>query len=377
MVFHKMITPTDGELRITMTTRRLLLTKVVLEQENTAAKLLVKFKYASKFKSASWLPLEFLDSERHRTGDLRVAVEPGVTVFFKCCAEPYFGAQRMQGSISLGGHVRLHLFGNLEDKDACEPVPKRARTSSPKASSSVAMSAAQLSELEDLVSDAPSCSTCCNERGATQQHLNLEREPIHEHFSDEGRCYMLDTQLRIEGGDLVAASDLSIGSNVVDHQGNVVAVTWCRKLPKRTRQLVDLHTKPLTVTASHRVVVPDGEVVDARSLQKNDEVLIGSERQRLLKVTKRLQSVEVMELEFAGDAVIEVHAPAILTKGSDPAVPIDQDRGLKWEEEQVDDAMDMEALEHGIISGGMDERVESAEPPAQREVWPDTDDDWR
>ena len=83
-------------------------------------------------------------------------------------------------------------------------------------------------------------------------------------------------------------------------------------MPKKRRLLVDLHTNPLTVTGSHRVVVPRGEVA-AEDLNKSDDVLTGRGSQQLLKVAKRMQWNNVMELEFARDAIIEDHASSILT----------------------------------------------------------------
>merc|ERR1712039_710528 len=106
-------------------------------------------------------------------------------------------------------------------------------------------------------------------------------------------------------------------------------VTWCRKLSKAKRMLVDMHTKPFTVTGSHRILVPGGGTIEAKELNKADEGLIGGECQQLLRVSKRTKIIEVMELEFEDDATVEVHAPSILTKGSDPYQTIDHDGALK------------------------------------------------
>lgn len=51
------------------------MTKVVLEQENTAASLHIKV------ANGKWAPLEFLHSNEKRTADLRLTVDPGKTVF--------------------------------------------------------------------------------------------------------------------------------------------------------------------------------------------------------------------------------------------------------------------------------------------------------
>jgi len=189
--------------------------------------------------------------------------------------------------------------------------------------------------------------------------------------AEEGRCYMLDTEFKTPAGIRIAAADLTIGAEILDHQGTVRTVTWCRKLPKRKRLLVDLHTKPFTVTSSHRVLVPGGGVIEARELGKNDMVLIGNGCQQLRQVTKRNNCVEVMELEFAGDAIVEVHAPSILTKGSDPSMPIDQAGDIKCKEEPIDEhsmAVDV------TVS---DAATASADLPRQTQTWPDTDDDLR
>jgi len=121
MVFHKEITPADGERGIKMTKRRLVLTKVVLEQENTAAALLIRV------ADGKWAPLEFLHSLHKRTVDMSLTIEPGETVFFKCRQEAYFGKQFLTNDIPNGGHVRLHLYGNIREVEAVEPKAKRAR----------------------------------------------------------------------------------------------------------------------------------------------------------------------------------------------------------------------------------------------------------
>ena len=63
---------------------------------------------------------------------------------------------------------------------------------------------------------------------------------------------------------------------------------------------------------------------------------VGSGSQPLLKVTKRMKWSNVMELEFAGDAIIEDYASSILTKGSDASLPMDEDGGMKCKEEPRD-----------------------------------------
>lgn len=190
---------------------------------------------------------------------------------------------------------------------------------------------------------------------------------------------MLDTMFQTPEGQLVAAADLSIGANILDHQRTIRTVMWCRKLAKRKRLLVDLYAKPLTVTSSHRVLVPGGEV-EAKKLSQNDDVLMGTGCHQLLKVIKRHKNIEAMELEFAGDAIVEVHAPSILTKGSDPSLPIDQDGAFKCKKEVDDDSsMAVDTMEPGVGSTSTDNPTDGADLPEQSESWPDTDDDvqWR
>jgi hypothetical protein len=199
-----------------------------------------------------------------------------------------------------------------------------------------------------------------------------------EPFAEEGRCYMMDTNFRTVEGHLVPAADLSIGDSVLDHLGKSTKITWCRKLSKKKRLLVDLHTKPFAVTGTHRVLIPGSKAIEAKELNKNDEVLIGNGRQQLLKVTKRYSYVEVVELEFAGDAIIEVHEPGILTQGSDPSLPFDQDGGIKCKEEQEDEySMAVDTVERGMSSANADNEVEFAELTGPSQSWPDTDDDLR
>lgn len=226
---------------------------------------------------------------------------------------------------------------------------------------------------DDLVATLPQVQETADDprQHCEEDHFIGEAEPI----ADEGRCYMMDTIFRTDGGHLVPAADLSIGASVLDHRGNPTEITWCRKNPKKRRLIVELHTKPFTVTDTHRVLTDGFKEKKAKELNKNDEVLIGSGLQQLLKVTKRYASVEVMELEFANDAIIEVHEPAILTRGSDPSLPIDG--GIKCKEEQDEDSMAADTVERGMSSASAHNEVEVAERTGQSQSWPDTDDELR
>jgi len=123
MVYHKALTPADGERGIKMNKKRLVLTKVVLDEPNTAAALCVKV-------DGAWAPFEFLDSEKKRTVDINIAVEPGETVYFMCRDEPYWGKEYTVNGALAGGRVKLHLYGNfcqVDSVDPAEPEVKRVR----------------------------------------------------------------------------------------------------------------------------------------------------------------------------------------------------------------------------------------------------------
>lgn len=110
-----------------MNRRRLVLTKVVLEQENTAAALLVKV-------DGAWAPLEFLSASGSRTGALNLVIEPGETVSFMVRRESFFGPTVQVstgddpfGGTPTGGVVRLHLYGNLEEVAGGDGTPEAKR----------------------------------------------------------------------------------------------------------------------------------------------------------------------------------------------------------------------------------------------------------
>jgi len=128
MVFHKMLTPAAGGQGLKMTKRRLRLTKIVLEQDNTAAAVFIRNEGDSR-----WFPLEFLTSEKKRTADINLTIDKGETVFFMCKPEPYFGRVVQRGDAPVGGQVVVHLYGNKDREDeehatGSEPSAKRART---------------------------------------------------------------------------------------------------------------------------------------------------------------------------------------------------------------------------------------------------------
>lgn len=182
--------------------------------------------------------------------------------------------------------------------------------------------------------------------------------------SDESRqCFLMDVNFRTLSGHIVRASDLSIGDKIFDHQDSGVTVTWCQKHPKKKRLLVDLYTKEsmLTVTGSHRLVVPDGQVVQAKELSIDQEVLVASSfgRKQLQKVTKRYSCIPVMELEFDGDAIVAACMPAILSKGTDPREPSHKSPKTECKEE---------------VDGGSAACRGHEFRQVSTQSWPDTDD---
>lgn len=176
---------------------------------------------------------------------------------------------------------------------------------------------------------------------------------------------MLDTEFRAPGGELITASSLAVGSTVKAADGTAQKVTWCRRLPRGRRLLVELYTSALTLTGTHRVMVPGGtdgdaaRVVEAKSLNQGDAVMIGKSQQRLIKVTKHYKCVPAMEIEFENDSIIEVHAPSILTKGSDPQLPFDVDNLMKVKDEPMDhveEANEEAPVEAGYYTSSDDDR---------------------
>ena len=121
---------------------------------------------------------------------------------------------------------------------------------------------------------------------------------------------------------------------------------------KEKHLLVDLHTKEskLTVTGSHRVVVPGGGCPLAKDLNKDDEVMVANSSgcEPLLKVTKRNAYTKVVELEFDGDATRPVWVPTIITKGS--AAPSFHENicNAQCKEEEVDMGIDGMAVGEGL-----------------------------
>lgn len=191
----------------------------------------------------------------------------------------------------------------------------------------------------------------------------------------EKRCFMTDTYFQTSDSNLIAASKLSVGDKILDRHGNATKVKWCQVHEKKKRLLVDLYTKHsmLTVTGSHRIVVPPDGYMQAKDLKKGDLVAIDpSGCEQLQSITKRHATPRVVELEFEGDATVPVYLPTILTKGSLP-VPYSDNHNQCKQEPPDDASMDIDTtqseagriLVHSTV--GHSDSMESEE-------FPNTDD---
>jgi hypothetical protein len=211
--------------------------------------------------------------------------------------------------------------------------------------------------------------------GASQHPTPTARTAAHLRTGIK-RCYLEHHQFRTPLGEIVGAADLSAGSKVLDHQEKEVEVEWCAVHPKKQRLFVDLHTRStmFTVTDTHRIVLPDGKDIEARELKKGDDVCISSScrAEKLVKVTKCYRYTKVIELIFEGDAIMAAIVPSILTKGADPSASVDWIPGINIKEESVDDqsAMSSASENEGCFS------CNGGSPMANREFWPDTDEEW-
>lgn len=200
-------------------------------------------------------------------------------------------------------------------------------------------------------------------------------------LSGDGRrhCYMMDTCFQILEGNMLAASKLSVGDRVLDHQGHVADIKWCQVHPKEKRLLVDLYTRQsmLTVTGSHRVVVQDGGLSEARELKKGDKVMVAASSgcEQLLKVTKRHANIQVVELEFDGDATVPVYVPTVLTKGTLPPMYNDNGGSSECKQEPMDgDSMHIDTTGMSAREPCPENDFEDVHAMAAAETWPDTDD---
>lgn len=156
---------------------------------------------------------------------------------------------------------------------------------------------------------------------------------------------MMDTYFRTHEGHIVAASKLAVGDQVLDRHGHATNVNWCQVYQKERCLLVDLHAKwsMLTVTSSHRVVLPDGRPIEAKQLKRNDSVATDSYGcEQLQKVTQRYATIQVVELEFDRDATIPAYLPTILTKGSAPGLNIDDGNSQVKQESTDGNYMDID-----------------------------------
>lgn len=242
-------------------------------------------------------------------------------------------------ALGLGPNVRPKFNTSALDSSS-EPLAKRSRTFGFDAKSFHEGRAKGV--VLDVCSEQP--STECDEK----KH-----------------CYLPDVLLKTSA-KLVAAASLSIGDKVIDYKGHETEVLWCRIQRKEKRLLVAMQTKysMLTVTGSHRVVVPEGRVTRARELSRDDMVVVAHGQLEPLKnVTKSYGCVSVVELEFAGDAVVEAYPQSILRKGSDPSLPMDESGGMKCKQEGDE-----------VLPSGNSVSCAHVHATEQTVIWPDTED---
>eukprot|EP00931_Biecheleriopsis_adriatica_P121343 TRINITY_DN96425_c0_g1_i1.p2 TRINITY_DN96425_c0_g1~~TRINITY_DN96425_c0_g1_i1.p2 ORF type:complete len:219 (-),score=37.04 TRINITY_DN96425_c0_g1_i1:25-681(-) len=191
-------------------------------------------------------------------------------------------------------------------------------------------------------------------------------------------CHMMYTLFQTSGQSLKTASQLSVGDEVLDSQGRPVIVKWSQVHGKTKRLLVDLYTKQamLPVTGSHRIETPNGRVVEAKELKKDDLVLVANMGvQPLQRVTKRVANVQVVELEFDEDATVPVYLPTILTKGSVLDTSNAASSNPVCKEESLDNNSSMGVATSGPVESGpcADSDSDSVDPTEPTEAW-QTDD---
>jgi len=159
-------------------------------------------------------------------------------------------------------------------------------------------------------------------------------------------------------GRPVAAASPRIGDTVRGADDEPVRVTWVQVRQESKRHIVDLHTNStkVSVTDCHRIPQELDNVMEANMFQKGDDLLVrkGSGcivKEKLKSVTKRSRKVRVVQVEFENDATVCCFPSALLMKGSDPQVPLDQDGLMKSKDESADDfGDDLSENEPGVGS---------------------------
>lgn len=123
------------------------------------------------------------------------------------------------------------------------------------------------------------------------------------------------------GDCLVRISDIQEGYLIRSADATALRVKRIQVHPAADRTFVELRssTASLTVTASHRVLVPrsaDRQPVQASSLKIDDEVCVqGARVDKLVAVNSFSASQEVVEITFQPDGPVEVFGESILSKG--------------------------------------------------------------
>lgn len=143
-----------------------------------------------------------------------------------------------------------------------------------------------------------------------------------------GRCFLPQALLRTLTGQFVAVKDLVENAIVESACGNPVRVAFIHHHGKA--DVVELRTSAarLTVSACHRVLVPDpvSSLDDPRhksvmvsSLQVGDQILCKGGMEGLVSITPQVVPAAVIEVVFVPDLPLEafdpVH-PTILCKGA-------------------------------------------------------------
>lgn len=136
--------------------------------------------------------------------------------------------------------------------------------------------------------------------------------------------------------------NIKIGCKIISARGTSLSVRNVCKHADALCKLVELRAgeAKLTVTASHRVVVP-GQTGQretlAESLRLGQSVELNQGAERLSRVLMQEQSVEIFEVRFQPDEPVEAwHLPtaAILTKGQAP-IPLSQcDAVHRWDAQE-------------------------------------------
>jgi hypothetical protein len=123
------------------------------------------------------------------------------------------------------------------------------------------------------------------------------------------KCYLPNTGFKGPDGNLLVVQHLRVGDIVKlsdGRQARVVSITPYKMDKKIPYELCMLATAQGTfeVSSTHRIVVPGGER-RADQLKDGDEILVGSKRRKLIKVTEKLAPTDLYEVGFDPDGHVE------------------------------------------------------------------------